>query len=249
MSVSNINILYFLPLFFLTTSKFLTYASYYYYYYFSLPWRRPKTFSSLLFYFLFMTELSDTKCIAVAIHCSQIALFTPELLSSVVASITCNWRHCFKTLFIVSWGRKERCMVEIVSVTLIGDGYEMDGRKKEHSSESVTLVTYTIIQPHLATGTLERVCNLWPNVCLIYRLLVRAIFPSQFWIVIKFRLISENQLGHVYWSMLVCTWWSQFLQAQCCPECTLRVVKSPIGEGRGWGSISNLTRRVSESYR
>lgn len=88
-----------------------------------------KNLFPLLLYFLFMTKLSAPKCIAVAIHCSQIVLFTAELLSSVVGSITCNWRHCFKMLFIASWERRETLGWNCVSHTHTGDGYEMDDRK------------------------------------------------------------------------------------------------------------------------
>lgn len=90
-----------------------------------------KTLFPLLLYFLFMTKLSAPKCIAVAIHCSQIVLFMAELLSSVVGSITCNWRCCFKTLFIASWERRETRGWNCVSHThggWIWNGWQKGGK-------------------------------------------------------------------------------------------------------------------------
>lgn len=91
-----------------------------------------KNLFPLLLYFLFMTKLSAPKCIAVAIHCSQIVLFTAELLSSVVGSITCNWRHCFKTLFIASWERRETLGWNCVSHT--HGGWIWNGWQKRRQS-------------------------------------------------------------------------------------------------------------------
>lgn len=131
--------LLFLPFFWQTLNSFCLLSL-------SLPLKETKTF--FFSYFLFMTKLPETKCIALAIHCSQIVLFTPGLLSSVVGSITCNARRCFKTLFIVSGEGKERRRVEIVSVTHMGNGYEMNGRKEESTRESEELVTYAVTQSH-----------------------------------------------------------------------------------------------------